>query len=76
MVNAVHSSQFVGWKVTGKTGQLLFTDLIIAPYILLDTALTLDMKLIPLTCPPLLVCHLPIGDNFTMGYEDAIIRCC
>ena len=38
-----------------------------------DTALTYDMKLIPLTCPNLNVAILPIGDNFTMGYEDAAI---
>jgi L-ascorbate metabolism protein UlaG (beta-lactamase superfamily) len=38
-----------------------------------DTALTLDMKLIPMTCPSLDFAILPIGDNFTMGYEDAIL---
>lgn len=35
-----------------------------------DTALTLDMQLIPSFVPPDLAL-LPIGDNFTMGYEDA-----
>ena len=40
-----------------------------------DTALTWDMKLIPMTCPKLDFAILPIGDNFTMGYEDAIIAC-
>ena len=35
-----------------------------------DTALTLDMQLIPSFVPPALAL-LPIGDNFTMGYEDA-----
>jgi len=35
-----------------------------------DTALTLDMQLIPAFVPPDVVL-LPIGDNFTMGYEDA-----
>lgn len=35
-----------------------------------DTALTLDMQLIPSFVPPDLAI-LPIGDNFTMGYEDA-----
>ncbi|MCB9278409.1 MAG: metal-dependent hydrolase [Lewinellaceae bacterium] len=38
-----------------------------------DTALTMDMKLIPMTCPKLDFAVLPIGDNFTMGYEDALI---
>ena len=35
-----------------------------------DTALTLDMQLIP-QGSPISFCILPIGDNFTMGYEDA-----
>ena len=38
-----------------------------------DTALTYDMKLIPLLCPQLNWAALPIGDNFTMGIEEAII---
>ena len=38
-----------------------------------DTALTLDMQLIPMFCPSLDFAILPIGDNFTMGYKDAII---
>jgi L-ascorbate metabolism protein UlaG (beta-lactamase superfamily) len=35
-----------------------------------DTALTLDMQLIP-RWAKLNFAVLPIGDNFTMGYEDA-----
>lgn len=38
-----------------------------------DTALTLDMQLIPLWCEDLTAAILPIGDNFTMDYEDAIM---
>jgi L-ascorbate metabolism protein UlaG (beta-lactamase superfamily) len=38
-----------------------------------DTALTLDMQLIPMTCAPLGFAILPIGSNFTMDYHDAII---
>jgi L-ascorbate metabolism protein UlaG (beta-lactamase superfamily) len=38
-----------------------------------DTALTMDMQLIPRICPRLDFALLPIGDNFTMGYEDAAI---
>lgn len=38
-----------------------------------DTALTLDMQLIPLWCEDLDVAILPIGDNFTMDFEDAIM---
>ncbi len=37
-----------------------------------DTALTLDMQLIP-KWNKLDFALLPIGDNFTMGYEDAIV---
>ena len=35
-----------------------------------DTALTLDMQLVPQGAP-INVCIFPVGDNFTMGYEDA-----
>lgn len=38
-----------------------------------DTALTLDMQLLPRIAPMLKFAILPIGDNFTMGYEDAAI---
>jgi L-ascorbate metabolism protein UlaG (beta-lactamase superfamily) len=36
-----------------------------------DTALTMDMQLVP-RFAPLNFAIFPIGDNFTMGYEDAI----
>lgn len=36
-----------------------------------DTALTLDMQLIPSWAPELHFAVLPIGDNFTMGPSDA-----
>jgi L-ascorbate metabolism protein UlaG (beta-lactamase superfamily) len=38
-----------------------------------DTALTLDMQLIPMICPALNFAILPIGSNFTMSYQDAVI---
>jgi L-ascorbate metabolism protein UlaG (beta-lactamase superfamily) len=41
-------------------------------YVAGDTALTFDMKLIPMQCK-LDFAVLPIGDNFTMGYESAVI---
>jgi L-ascorbate metabolism protein UlaG (beta-lactamase superfamily) len=37
-----------------------------------DTALTMDMQLIP-KWAKLNFAVLPIGDNFTMGYEDAVL---
>lgn len=36
-----------------------------------DTGLTLEMQLVPQGAP-LSFCILPIGDNLTMGYEDAV----
>jgi len=36
-----------------------------------DTALTMDMQLIP-QGSPVSFSIMPIGDNFTMGYEDAV----
>jgi L-ascorbate metabolism protein UlaG (beta-lactamase superfamily) len=33
----------------------------------------MDMKLIPLICKKLDLAILPIGDNFTMGLDDAIL---
>lgn len=38
-----------------------------------DTALTLDMQLIPLWCSDLTFCLFPIGNNFTMDVADATI---
>ena len=38
-----------------------------------DTALTMDMKLIPMTCPAVDLAILPIGDNFTMDGEEALL---
>ncbi len=39
-------------------------------YLAGDTGLTMDMKLIPLMCPPLDFAVLPIGGNYTMEYTD------
>lgn len=73
LVTAVHSSVLpdgtygsnpVGFVVWNKDNCFYFAG---------DTALTMDMKLIPMTCPKLDVAILPVGDNFTMGYEDALI---
>ena len=38
-----------------------------------DTALTLDMQLIPMTCKPLDFAILPLGSNVTMDVNDAVI---
>ncbi|MCB0528036.1 MAG: metal-dependent hydrolase [Saprospiraceae bacterium] len=73
MVQAVHSSVFpdgmpagepVGFVIDSQDGVL---------YVAGDTALTMDMQLIPMTCPTLDAAILPIGSNFTMDYADALI---
>ncbi len=73
MVNAVHSSQLPDGSYGANPAGFVVYGSDYCFYFAGDTALTLDMKLIPLTCPPLSFAILPIGDNFTMGYEDAII---
>jgi len=40
-----------------------------------DTAVFLDMKLISELNGPFDACMLPIGDNFTMGIDDAVTAC-
>lgn len=73
MVNAVHSSSWpdgtyagspAGFVLDTKDGVLYFAG---------DTALTMDMQLIPMTCPKLDVAIMPVGSNFTMDYQDALI---
>ncbi len=72
-VNAVHSSVLPDGTYGGNSGGFVIWDDNICFYFAGDTALTLDMKLIPITCPKLDFAILPIGDNFTMGYDDAAI---
>ncbi len=72
-VNAVHSSMLPDGSYGGASGGFVIYDGTQSFYFAGDTALTYDLKLIPLTCPTLNVAILPIGDNFTMGYEDAVI---
>ncbi|MEH0156721.1 metal-dependent hydrolase [Limibacter armeniacum] len=71
MVNAVHSSSLpdgsyggnpVGFVVTTPEGNFYFAG---------DTALTMDMQLIP-DYAKIDIAMLPIGDFFTMGVQDAI----
>ena len=72
-VNAIHSSVLpdgtyggnpVGFVIWNEEGCFYFAG---------DTALTMDMKLIPMLCPKLDFAILPVGDNFTMGIEEAVI---
>ncbi len=70
-VNAIHTSSFEDGSYGGQPGGFILTSENKQVYIAGDTALTMDMKLIPQTTK-LDLAILPIGDNFTMGLEDAI----
>ncbi len=72
-VNAIHSSMLPDGSYGGASGGFVIWNAEKCFYFAGDTALTMDFKLIPLTCPKLDFAILPIGDNFTMGYEDAAI---
>ena len=72
-VNAIHTSSLPDGSNGGDPGGFVVWDEGFSFYFAGDTALTMDMKLIPMTCPKLDFAILPIGDNFTMGYEDAAI---
>ncbi|MFV0531209.1 MAG: metal-dependent hydrolase [Flavobacteriales bacterium] len=69
---AVHTSSFPDGSYGGEPGGFLLTTKDHSVYIAGDTALTHDMKLIPLWTR-LDLAILPIGDNFTMGYQDTVI---
>ena len=71
-VNAIHSSSFPDGSYGGNPGGFVIEGEHKNIYIAGDTALTMDMKLIPLRTK-LDLAILPIGDNFTMDVEDAII---
>ena len=71
-VNAIHSSSFPDGTYGGNPGGFVIEGEHKNIYIAGDTALTMDMKLIPLRTELDLVI-LPIGNNFTMDVEDAII---
>ena len=71
-VNAIHTSSFPDGSYGGQPGGFVIEGERKNIYIAGDTALTMDMKLIPMHTR-LDLAVLPIGDNFTMGVEDAII---
>jgi L-ascorbate metabolism protein UlaG (beta-lactamase superfamily) len=70
--NAVHTSSFPDGSYGGNPGGFIIETKEKNIYIAGDTALTMDMKLIPMQCK-IDLAVLPIGDNFTMGIESAII---
>ncbi|MDR2463928.1 MAG: metal-dependent hydrolase [Verrucomicrobiales bacterium] len=79
LTNAVHSSSLPDGSYGGHPAGFLVTVSDGAFYYSGDTALTCDMRLIG-EAAKLKFAVLPIGDNFTMGCEDALtasdfIRC-
>lgn len=71
-VNAIHSSSFPDGSYGGNPGGFVIEGEHKNIYIAGDTALTMDMKLIPMRTK-LDLAIFPIGNNFTMDVEDAII---
>ena len=71
-VNAVHTSSMPDGSYGGNPGGFVIESEDGNFYYSGDTALTYDMKLIPLTCAKIDFCVFPIGDNFTMGFNDAV----
>ena len=70
-VNAIHSSSFPDGSYGGNSGGFVLEGEHKNIYISGDTALTMDMKLIPMRTK-LDLAIFPVGDNFTMGIDDAI----
>ena len=70
-VNAMHTSSFPDGSYGGQPGGFVIeADRNV--YIAGDTALTMDMQLIPMRTS-LDLAVLPIGNNFTMDVDDALI---
>lgn len=70
-VNAIHSSSFADGSNGGNPMGFIILNDEQNFYYSGDTALTLDMQLIPMFAA-INFAILPIGDNFTMGPEDAV----
>lgn len=71
-VNAIHSSMLPDGSNGGNPGGFVVMSDEGNFYFAGDTALTVDMQLIP-RIAKLDFALLPIGDNFTMGVDDAIV---
>lgn len=70
--NAIHSSNMPDGSYGGNPMGFIVNTAGTRFYYSGDTALTMDMQLVP-RWGKLDFAILPIGDNFTMGYEDAIV---
>lgn len=72
-VYATHSSVMPDGTYGGNPGGFVIESANGNFYYSGDTALTMDMQLIPLTCGNLNVALLPVGGNFTMDVAEAIL---
>lgn len=73
LVNAIHSSQMQDGTYGGNPAGFIIHNKNICFYHAGDTALHMDMKLIPMIAPQLNFAILPIGDYYTMGIDDCTI---
>jgi len=71
-VNAIHTSSFPDGSYAGTPCGYVFESSQQTIYFAGDTALTYDMKLVA-EAYKVDIALLPIGNTFTMGYEDAVI---
>jgi L-ascorbate metabolism protein UlaG (beta-lactamase superfamily) len=71
-VNAIHSSAFPDGTYGGNPGGFVIEGEHKNIYIAGDTSLTYDMKLVPLRTK-IDLAILPIGSNYTMDVDDALI---
>lgn len=72
VVTAIHSSSFPDGTYGGNPIGFILTSAGQSIYLAGDTALTMDMKLIPLFFK-LDLAILPIGGNFTMDVDEAVV---
>jgi len=72
MVNAWHSSSFADGTYGGNPAGFVLESDGKSVYIAGDTGLSMDMKIIPLFTK-LDLAILPLGDNFTMGIDSAVV---
>ncbi len=71
MIKAVHSSSFADGTYGGNPAGFLIDSNDVTIYVSGDTALTMDMTIIPHQYKVNLAI-LPIGNNYTMGVRDAL----
>lgn len=73
MVSAAHSAVLPDGSYGGHPNGFVIWNESLSFYFAGDTALSMEMKLIPMSCPKLDFAILPIGDVFTMDVDDAVL---